>query len=96
MHLPTNISLNPWAVRLIQDAVLRNLQILAESAQRLSRSLKAAHPEVKWREIAGFRNVLVHERLGINLKRIWEIVSLDLPGLKVEMESIRQRLPNPE
>jgi len=81
---------------LIQDAVLRNLQVLAESTQRLSRSLKAAHPEVEWREIAGFRNVLVHEYLGINLKRIWEIVSLDLPRLKVQMKSIRQGLPNPE
>jgi uncharacterized protein with HEPN domain len=80
----------------IQDAVLRNLQILAESTQRLSPEMNTAHPEVEWNEIAGFRNVLVHDFLGIDLQRIWEIVSLDLPGLKVHMESIRGGPPAPE
>jgi len=45
---------------LIQDAVLRNLQTLAESSQRVSDARKAAHPEVAWRALAGFRNILVH------------------------------------
>lgn len=80
---------------LIQDAVLRNLQVLAESTQRLSPGLKNAHPEVEWHEISGFRNVLVHDYLGVNLQRIWDIVSLDLPDLKVQMESIREGLPGP-
>jgi uncharacterized protein with HEPN domain len=44
---------------LIQDAVLRNLQTLAESTQRISENVKVLHPEVDWRAIAGFRNVLV-------------------------------------
>lgn len=57
-----------------QDAVLRNLQVLSESTQRLSADLKSAHPEVDWRGISGFRNVLVHDYLGINLIRVWEIV----------------------
>ena len=45
---------------LIQDAVMRNLQIMAESIQRLSDATKEAHPEVDWYKIPGFRNVLVH------------------------------------
>ncbi|MEW6352995.1 MAG: HepT-like ribonuclease domain-containing protein [Pseudomonadota bacterium] len=45
---------------LIQDAVLRNLQTLAESSQRISEPLMAAHTDVPWRDIAGFRNVLAH------------------------------------
>lgn len=49
---------------LVQDAVLRNLQVLAESTQRISAELKLLHPEVDWRAIAGFRNVLVHDYLG--------------------------------
>jgi len=52
------------ASELVQDAVLRNLQTLAESTQRISDRLKASHPEVEWRVIAGFRNVLVHDYLG--------------------------------
>jgi uncharacterized protein with HEPN domain len=51
---------------------------------------------VEWHEIAGFRNLLVHDYLGINLQRIWEIVSLDLPDLKAHVESIRGGLPAPK
>ena len=48
------------ASQLIQDAVLRNLQTLAESSQRLSAAIKASEPRTPWRELAGFRNVIVH------------------------------------
>jgi len=64
---------------LIQDAVLRNLQVLAESTQRVSDALKSAHPEVSWYKISGFRNVLVHDYLGVDLERVWLIVERDLP-----------------
>jgi uncharacterized protein with HEPN domain len=66
-----------------QDAVTRNLQVLAESTQRISESTKASHPEVPWHEIAGFRNVVVHGYLGIDLKQIWLIVEQNLVGCKV-------------
>jgi len=46
--------------RLVQDAVVRNLQTLTESSQRLSDALKATEPQVPWRDLAGFRNILVH------------------------------------
>jgi uncharacterized protein with HEPN domain len=55
----------------LQDAVLRNLQTMTESTQRLSNTVKAAHPDVEWRRIIAFRNVLVHDYLGIDLERIW-------------------------
>ena len=51
----------------IQDAVLRNLQTIAESTQRLSEEIKAKHPEIEWQRIAAFRNVLVHDYLGVDL-----------------------------
>jgi uncharacterized protein with HEPN domain len=65
-----------------QDAVMRNLQIMAESTQRLSDELKASHSEVPWQSIAGFRNVLVHDYLGIDLDIVWDVVKRDLPSLK--------------
>ena len=71
-----------------QDAVLRNLQTLAESTQRLSPAIKARHAEVDWTAIAGFRNVLVHGYLGVNLSRIWEIVERDLSFLKAEVTAM--------
>lgn len=66
----------------LQDAVLRNLQTMTESTQRLSEVVKAAHPEIEWRRIAAFRNVLVHAYLGIDLERVWEVIPRDVPILK--------------
>lgn len=52
------------ASALVQDAVLRRLQTMAESTQRLSNEVKAQAPEVDWRALSGFRKVLVHDYLG--------------------------------
>jgi uncharacterized protein with HEPN domain len=75
-----------------QDAVLRNLQVLAESTQRLSDGLKARHSQVPWRTIAAFRNVLVHGYLGVNLERVWQIVHEDLPPLMGQILEILKEL----
>jgi uncharacterized protein with HEPN domain len=56
---------------MLQDAVIRNLQVMAESCQRLSDETKSKHPEIDWRKISGFRNVVVHDYLGIELDRVW-------------------------
>jgi len=67
---------------LIQDGVIRNLQVMAESTQRLSDAFKQKHPQVNWRALAGFRNVLVHDYLGVDKDRVWQIVERNLPELK--------------
>jgi uncharacterized protein with HEPN domain len=68
---------------LIQDAVLRRLQTMAESTQRLSDDFKARVTEVDWRALSGFRNVLVHEYLGgIDLERTWDIIENYLPDFE--------------
>jgi uncharacterized protein with HEPN domain len=85
-----------FSSELIQDTVLRNLQILGESTQRIGARLKVQHTEVDWRSIAGFRNVLVHDYLGINLERVWEIVSVHLPILEPQIEAIRGEVESPE
>jgi len=71
---------------LVSDAVLRRLQIMAKSTQRLSSELKAEVSLVDWRGLAGFRNVLVHDYLGgISLERVWDAIENDLPILKQEV-----------
>lgn len=67
---------------LVQDAAIRNLQILAESTQRLSEQMKQAHPEIEWHKILGFRNILVHDYLGIDVETVWNIVVREIPVLK--------------
>jgi uncharacterized protein with HEPN domain len=73
---------------MIQDAVPRNLHTLSESTQRLSDALKDRHPEVDWTSIAAFRNVVVHDYLGIDLPLVWDIVVRDLPTLKRAISTI--------
>lgn len=75
-----------------QDAVMRNLQILAESTQRLSDSLREMHPEVDWLSISGFRNIAVHEYLSIDVKRIGDIVEQDLPVLEEQIVKIAREM----
>ena len=66
----------------LQDAVLRNLQTMSESTQRLSEELRTKHPETDWRRIAAFHNVLVHDYLGIDLERVWQITRQEVQQLK--------------
>lgn len=66
----------------IQDATLRNLQTMSEATQRLSDLAKSKHPNVEWNRISAFRNVLVHNYLGIDLELIWKVIQEDLPELK--------------
>jgi len=75
--------------RMAQDAVLRNLQVLAESCQRLSADLKSRWPQVEWIQIAAFRNVLVHDYLGLDLEIIWAITQRDVPELKKNIRQMR-------
>jgi len=70
----------------LQDAVLRNLQTMAESTQRLSADCKARQPHIPWAEIAGFRNVLVHNYLGIDLETIWGIMTDEVAELKLAVQ----------
>ena len=67
--------------RQVRDAVIRNLRTLAESSQRLSSEIKGTEPQIPWRELAGFRNVIVHGYLGVDLGAVWLVVEQDLPAL---------------
>ena len=67
------------ASQLHQDAVLRGLHTSTETTQRLSVELKSSYPEVELAKLAAFRNVLVHDDLGIDVELVWTVVSRDIP-----------------
>lgn len=73
---------------LVQDAVVRNLQVMAESSQRLSDEIKKKYPDIPWNDISGFRNILVHDYMGIDLDVIWSVVEQELPGLEKILNEI--------
>ena len=79
----------------VQDAVLRRLQIMAESTQRLSDDLKATALDIDWRALSGFRNVLVHDYLdGIDLYRVWDAIENNLPDLQRAIANICSQVLN--
>jgi uncharacterized protein with HEPN domain len=80
------------ASRTVQDAVVRNLQVLAESTQRLSDSLISRWPQVEWARIAAFRNVLVHDYLGLDMERIWVVTQRDVQELKKSIQLMLREL----
>ena len=70
------------ASRLIQDGVIRNLEVIGEATKNLSSDLRESNPHIPWRQIAGMRDVLIHDYLKVNLARVWRTVASDLPPLK--------------
>ena len=81
---------------MVQDAVVRNLQTLAESTQRLGTELEATEPNLPWEEFAGFRNVLTHAYLQIDPEMVWSVIEYDLPELSTAIERMTRRVSNEE
>ena len=67
---------------MIQDSVIRNLEIIGEAARNLPTDLRKSSPKVPWRSITGMRNVLIHEYFGVDLDIVWKVVTQRLPVLK--------------
>ncbi len=75
---------------LTQDAVIWNFEVIGEAARRLPREFVHAHPDVPWRRMMGFRDVLVHDYISVDLNEVWSIVESGLSGLKRKIEAILQ------
>lgn len=71
-----------------QDAVIRNFEIIGEAVKQISDETKARRPEIPWRDIANLRNVLIHNYMNVQLKRVWSIVERDLGPLQEAIEDL--------
>lgn len=71
-----------------KDAVVRNIQVVGEAANRISVELRSANPQVEWMRIIRSRHVVVHDYFGIDYEIIWRIIEVHLPPLKVDLELI--------
>lgn len=71
-----------------QDAVARRLEVIGEAVKGLPKELRDANPEVPWRDIAGARDILVHEYFRIDLDLAWEMVQHDVPRLAARVREI--------
>jgi uncharacterized protein with HEPN domain len=76
------------AQRMLRDAVERNVERISEASRHIPRGLKAKHPEIPWRKIAGIGNILRHAYPIVDDSLIWEVVVRDLPPLKAAVEQM--------
>jgi uncharacterized protein with HEPN domain len=77
-----------------QDAVIRQLEIIGEATKRLSHDLRSPHHEIPWRRMAGLRDVLIYDYMGVDLAAVWEIPQRDLPILRKHIQLILQESGN--
>ena len=77
---------------MLQDAVVRRLEIIGEAARNLPAELRRQYPDIPWRRIIGLRNIISHEYFRTVLSRIWEVIQRDIPHLKARVAEIRQEL----
>jgi len=74
--------------RLTQDAVIRNLEIIGEAARRVPEHYRQAHPNIPWREMAGLRNVLIHDYEGVDISRVWLVIENELPLVRAILATL--------
>jgi len=81
---------------LVQDGVVRNLEIIGEAAKNIPGDIKREYPDVEWRKIAGLRDILIHAYFGIDVEIVWDIVKNKVPKLKEKIEEILSKLDTDE
>jgi len=76
------------------DAVVRNLEIIGEASNRLPQETQALCPELEWPKIVGLRNRIVHDRFGVDVDIIWQILQVDLSPLHSAVSRLLAQLPS--
>jgi uncharacterized protein with HEPN domain len=75
---------------LIQDGVIRNFEIIGEATKHLSNNFRDNYSDIPWKQIAGMRDILIHDYLGIDIYAVWETIETNLPQLKRQLLSIKK------
>lgn len=77
--------------RMIQDAVVRNFEIIGEATKNLSETMKSRRPDIPWRRVAGMRDVLIHDYMGVDAEEVWRVVESHLPALREAVQELLNR-----
>lgn len=70
----------------IQDAVVRRIEIIGEAVKQIPSEFKQEHSEIQWKEIAGTRDIFIHDYMEVNFDLVWNIIQNDLPKLKEQIK----------
>ena len=80
---------------MLQDALIRQVEIIGEASSRISKDIKEKYSEVSWIDIKDMRNKLIHDYFGVNILIVWKTVQEDVPILKKHVLEILKDL-NPQ
>lgn len=73
---------------LIQDAVIRNLEIIGEATNKIIPALRNYHTDIPWKQMAGLRGILIHDYMGVDLKAVWNVIENELPDVKGRIRTL--------
>lgn len=73
---------------LVQDGVLRQIEIIGEATKRLSPGIRDKYSHILWKDITGMKGKLIHDYFGVDIDAVWDTVEKDIPILKQEIRDI--------
>jgi uncharacterized protein with HEPN domain len=76
----------------VQDAVLRRLEIMGEAVKNIPRTIRDKYPQLPWKNIAGLRDVLIHEYFGVNMRRVWKVARQDINDIRQKLLQVQKDL----